>query len=180
MKSMKFMESLWGVLMALAIAVLATLSVPQARANEIAVDTTVTSGTAVTVTVDRGNPSLHLYRITGTSNADGILNFTFNVRPATPNVLQHYGYLDSVKTDPSATAPTDNWDLLLNDEDGNDMLLGRGANRDTATTERMAPRIMDQATSGTARVPIGGTVTYAATNMGAAKIVTTEIAVAVE
>ena len=37
-------------------------------------------------------------------------------------------------TDPGATAPTDNWDVTLTNG-GGDMLLGLGANRDTANTE---------------------------------------------
>jgi hypothetical protein len=40
-----------------------------------------------------------------------------------------------VDTDPSATAPTDNYDLVLTDTLGIDLLQGQGANRDTANNE---------------------------------------------
>lgn len=36
------------------------------------------------------------------------------------------------------TAPTDNYDITITDEDGDDVLLGAGANRDTANTEYVA------------------------------------------
>lgn len=35
-------------------------------------------------------------------------------------------------------APTDNYDIVINDEDGTDILMGAGANRDTANTEQVA------------------------------------------
>lgn len=35
-------------------------------------------------------------------------------------------------------APTDNYDIVLNDADGVDVLLGAGQNRDTANTESVA------------------------------------------
>jgi hypothetical protein len=37
-----------------------------------------------------------------------------------------------------ADAPTDNYDVAVNDADGHDVLLGAGANRDTANTEHVA------------------------------------------
>lgn len=40
-------------------------------------------------------------------------------------------------TDPGATAPTDNYDVVINDGDGVDVLIGAGANRDTSTTEQV-------------------------------------------
>tara|TARA_Y100000310_G_C20127341_1_gene554235 strand:+ start:130 stop:531 length:402 start_codon:yes stop_codon:yes gene_type:complete len=44
------------------------------------------------------------------------------------------GRLLQIISDPGATAPTDNWDVTLTNG-GGDMLLGLGANRDTANTE---------------------------------------------
>lgn len=35
-------------------------------------------------------------------------------------------------------APSDNYDVAINDGDGHDVLLGAGANRDTANTEHVA------------------------------------------
>jgi hypothetical protein len=37
----------------------------------------------------------------------------------------------------AGSAPTDNYDVVVNDEDGNDILMGAGANRDTANTEQV-------------------------------------------
>jgi uncharacterized protein (DUF342 family) len=34
-------------------------------------------------------------------------------------------------------APTDDYDITINDEDGTDVLMGAGANRDTANTEQV-------------------------------------------
>lgn len=49
------------------------------------------------------------------------------------------GKLILLETDPDGVAaPTDNYDIVLNDGDGFDVLLGTGANRDTANTERVA------------------------------------------
>lgn len=36
------------------------------------------------------------------------------------------------------SAPTDNYDIVVTDVDGHDVLLGAGANRDTANTEHVA------------------------------------------
>lgn len=38
-------------------------------------------------------------------------------------------------TNPGATAPTDDYDIVITDAEGNDILAGAGANRDTANTE---------------------------------------------
>lgn len=37
-----------------------------------------------------------------------------------------------------SAAPTDNYDITVTDADGHDVLLGAGANRDTANTENVA------------------------------------------
>jgi hypothetical protein len=51
------------------------------------------------------------------------------------------GYIMKIVTNPGATAPTDNWDFVLNDSDGVDVLGGAGANRDTANSEQVYPTI---------------------------------------
>jgi hypothetical protein len=48
------------------------------------------------------------------------------------------GKLLALETNPGATAPTDNYDVTLVDDDGLDVLQGAGANRDTANTEMAA------------------------------------------
>lgn len=46
------------------------------------------------------------------------------------------GRLLALETNPGATAPTDNYDVTIEDGGGHDVLEGVGANRDTATTEK--------------------------------------------
>ena len=46
-------------------------------------------------------------------------------------------YLYRVVTDPGTTAPTDNYDITIDDTDGLDMCGGDCANRDTSTTEKV-------------------------------------------
>lgn len=46
------------------------------------------------------------------------------------------GRLVALETNPGATAPTDNYDIVLDDAEDFDVLEGIGANRDTATTEK--------------------------------------------
>lgn len=48
------------------------------------------------------------------------------------------GKIIGLTTDPGATAPTDNYDVTITDADGHDVLLGAGADRDTANTENVA------------------------------------------
>lgn len=62
----------------------------------------------------------------------------------------------------SGTAPTDNYDLTILDADGHDVLLGQGANRDTATTEYVS----EASLAGVA----GSTLALHVTNAGAAKL----------
>ena len=47
------------------------------------------------------------------------------------------GVLQRLTTVPSTTSPTDNYDIVINDEDGTDVLMGGGANRDTTVTEQV-------------------------------------------
>jgi hypothetical protein len=51
-----------------------------------------------------------------------------------------YGYsLHSMATVPGSPAPTDNYDITIEDVDGIDVLGGAGMNRDTANAERVMP-----------------------------------------
>jgi hypothetical protein len=69
-------------------------------------------------------------------------------------------------TDPGATAPTDDYDITLVDEDGIDALAGAGANRDTTNTEQVYP------VASNAKVPVllCGTHTFTVANAGNAKV----------
>lgn len=55
------------------------------------------------------------------------------------------GHLLQLKTNPGATAPTDNYDITIEDAHGLDVLQGLGANRDTANSE--GPGIIFASTS---------------------------------
>jgi len=48
------------------------------------------------------------------------------------------GLITRLMTIPHATAPTDDYDVTWEDEEGEDMLQGLGVNRDTANTENVA------------------------------------------
>lgn len=48
------------------------------------------------------------------------------------------GKLLALETDPGATAPTTLYDLVINDQNGLDVLHGAGANRSATATEKVA------------------------------------------
>ena len=54
-------------------------------------------------------------------------------------VNKYSGEIIRLVTDPdaAAAAPTDNYDITILDDDGVDVLIGAGANRDTANTEQV-------------------------------------------
>lgn len=71
------------------------------------------------------------------------------------------GKLIGLTTDPGATAPTDNYDLTVTDSGSHDVLLGAGADRDTANTEHVA-----EASIGAVA---GSKLTFSIANAGDAK-----------
>lgn len=71
------------------------------------------------------------------------------------------GRIVGLVTDPGATAPTDDYDITVTDQDGVDVLNALGANRDTANTE--------QVVTGMGFV-VGSTLTLNVTNAGSAKV----------
>ena len=77
-----------------------------------------------------------------------------------------YGYLLKMVTDPGSTAPTDDYDITLVDENSIDALAGAGANRDTANTEQVYPVASGAATP----VFLCGTHTFTVANAGNAKV----------
>ncbi len=58
------------------------------------------------------------------------------------------GVVHCVETDPGTTAPSDNYDLTINDARGADIMGATMQNRDTATTEIVAPAVLDVPTYG--------------------------------
>ena len=93
-----------------------------------------------------------------TSAADGSVGAAA-VSTTTTNAYS--GKIEMLVTDPGATAPTDNWDLVINDEDGTDVLAGAGANRDTANTE--------QVLAASVGIVANDTLTMLVTNAGSGK-----------
>lgn len=85
---------------------------------------------AVTLTEKVSVGSIKKVTAAWTSNGSGAAT------GATTTVLD--GKLIGLTTIPSgAAAPTDNYDVTVTDSDGHDVLLGAGANRDTANTEHV-------------------------------------------
>ena len=66
-----------------------------------------------------------------TSDGSGVVSGTLTTHAYT-------GALERLVTDPDGTAaPTDNYDVTILDEDGTDILMGAGADRDTANIEQV-------------------------------------------
>lgn len=86
---------------------------------------TTTSGT-VTVTKSAVINGFQSIFIDMTSDSSG------NVVSTDPVIT---GQIVSVAFNPGGTAPSDNWDVVLADQDAQDVLLGFGSNHDTANTE---------------------------------------------
>lgn len=70
-------------------------------------------------------------------------------------------WLEKVITNPGSTGPTDNWDYVLNDADGVDMLGGTGANRSITASQANWPLV---ATGVYRAQPINNSVTLVITN----------------
>lgn len=87
---------------------------------------------AGTVTVSVAPAVGNVRKITATCVADAADgSFPATALPA------FEGRLLAFATNPGATAPTDNYDLVVTNQHGHDVLQGLGANRDTANTEQM-------------------------------------------
>lgn len=59
--------------------------------------------------------------------------------PATQTSGEIYGFVTHAITNPGATAPTDNYDIVISDEDGLDIFTTNLTNRDTANSEIARP-----------------------------------------
>lgn len=73
------------------------------------------------------------------------------------------GILQKVTTNPGATAPTDDYDIVLEDEDDVDVMGGAMANRDTANSEVAFPK-EPAGTVNLNGVAVRGTLTFKLTN----------------
>lgn len=85
----------------------------------------------ITQTIDKRGP---ISVITLTCTADAA-DASY---PETVLATKISGKLLALETNPGATAPTDNYDIALDDAEGHDVLEGKGANRDTANTEKVS------------------------------------------
>jgi hypothetical protein len=108
------------------------------------------------------------------SSGKGVATLTFawtgdasdGTIPATAISAAHLAKLEGFKldmlyTDPGAVAPTDNYDITLEDANGVDILGGAGADRDTANTERALPLVG----AAVHQIPIdGGALTFKIAN----------------
>jgi hypothetical protein len=85
----------------------------------------------------------------------------------TTSLTNLFGWVVRLATDPAGggSAPTDNYDITLIDEDGFDGLAGGGADRDTANNEQAAPII----TNAQNAVFVCGTYTFTIANAGDTK-----------
>lgn len=120
---------------------------------------------AVTVDLGRGysgGKPIRKVRLDWTSDSSGNASQTFG---------SIEGTIVRVVTNPGSTAPTDNYDMTITDEDGYDILAGQGSNRDTSTTESFVPGIpfTDGTTTSVAPVVVDGNLTLTISNAGATK-----------
>lgn len=76
------------------------------------------------------------------------------------------GYVIMAITNPGTPAPTNDYDIALNDADGIDVMGGKLADRDTAGSEQAIPLLADTAHYGNRWV--SGTLTMAITNQSVA------------
>lgn len=115
---------------------LAALAAPAVSFAADADDITVTTGT-VTLSVTEldvfGPSDLIVLDFDWTSSADGNAVATTDFR--------FHGEIVQIITDPGATAPSDNYDLDLYDDESLDLLQGLGENRHTTTTQTFVPFI---------------------------------------
>lgn len=143
----------------LAVVILVLLSLaPAIQAQTHTSTLTATTGTLTLASKYVPGSRIVKHTMTWTSSADG--NVTVTIPQITGEILR-------VVTNPGSTAPSDNYDITLNDEDGLDSLAGGGGNRDTANTEHFAPFVGDG--TSTTSMTVAGDLSFAITNAGATK-----------
>jgi len=102
--------------------------------------------------------SINVLQMVWTTDSSG--NFT-----ATDTAYPIEGYLMLVETDPSATAPTADYDIVLNDANGIDVMGGALGDRSATATELTMPLLNGNYTM----LPVPGTLTMDVTNAGNSK-----------
>lgn len=114
----------------------------------------------VTIAYAQGNSATKRITFTWEADASG------NASGFLTNVLS--GTIVRVTTNPAADAPSDDYDVVLLDEDGLDVLAGRGANRDTSNSEHFCPALSfsDGTTTGIAPIVVEGKLELQVSNAG--------------
>jgi len=113
------------------------------------------AGTVVE-TITAGYGRMEVITLTCTADAAAA---TF---PATALTNKFSGTLLQLETNPGATAPTANYDIVLTDAEGHDVLEGVGANRHTSTTEKVP--VVYSGTGTHPMVHASDTLTWTITN----------------
>lgn len=119
------------------------------------------SAGAMTVTgpdnIDRFNRPIQKWQFNWTSDASG------NVTGVLNDIVN--GQLIMMITDPTTSAPTDNYDIAVTVQ-GADILGGAGANRDTTTTEIAYPSATVGAVVYPVQPAVYDNISFAITNAG--------------
>ena len=72
--------------------------------------------------------------------ADGSVPDT-DLIAAIESSFQLYGWIEKIVTNPGTPAPTDDYDITLEDPEGVDVLGGAGNNRDSSNSEQAIPLV---------------------------------------
>ena len=123
-----------------------------------AVESFAAESCVITV-ADPTTDGVQLYTWVMTSAADGTCSCT---------ATRADGFIVRAVTDPSATAPTADYDIVINDSHGIDVMAGELGNRHTSISEQVVPIL----NSVNLELHVSGTLTVEATNMGSGKIST--------
>lgn len=118
----------------------------------------------VTIAYSDSRPGVHSVIWTWTSDASGDVNGT-DTKALSGRAIRFV-------TNPGATAPTDNYDVVVNDSDGADVAAGCLADRDTANTEQAVPiveTVKGASTYATSAAVFDGPLSLVVTNAGNAK-----------
>jgi hypothetical protein len=118
----------------------------------------------VAITYSESRPGVRSVIWTWTSDASGDVNGA-DTKALSGKALRFV-------TNPGATAPSDNYDIVVNDADGVDIAAGSLGNRDTATSEQAVPiveTVVGANTYGSREVAFDGPLSLVVTNAGNAK-----------
>jgi len=89
-----------------------------------------------------------------TDGANGAIVDATAAGQANKTVNKYSGIITRLVTDPTDT-PTDNYDVTILDDDGYDVLMGAGLDRDTANTEQKLESVLGVCVDSQLRLNIG-------------------------